>query len=75
MKWLEKDLSLDERQTVDLILWLCIILSGGSIIFCFKLGVPIMFPTIPFLISFYLMYRNNKIALKEIKKNKEESKK
>jgi len=62
-----KEISLKKRQEWDIILWFFIMLFGGLTFFFFKMKLPIMIPVAGLLVSFYLMYRNNKIALKEIK--------
>ncbi len=69
---MEKELTLDQRQSIDLLLWLGILLSGGICYAFYSFAYPIILPAIPFLVCFYLMYKNNKIAMREIKKNRKE---
>ena len=72
MKFLDKDMSLDTRQTIDIILW-CIVISLCAILY-YSLyeNTYLLLPTFILLIVFgTLLYINNKIALKEIKRRKE----
>jgi len=66
-----KNLSLEQRQEIDLLLWFFIMIFAGLIFFFFKLNLPVIIPISSLIVSFVLMARNNKIALKEIKRRKE----
>jgi len=73
MKFLEKDMTLDQRQTLDILFWMFIFLSGGSMVFFYLMKWIIFIPFIIFVISFYLMYKNNKIAMTQIKKERNDN--
>ena len=68
-------LTLDQRQNLDLLYWCIILASGGCIVAFGMEGLPVIIPVIPFIISIYLTYKNNKIAIAEMKEKKNETKK
>jgi len=65
-----KEISLKKRQEWDIILWFFIMLFGGLSAFAYVAKFPVILPVVGFLVVFYLMYKNNKIALKEIKEER-----
>lgn len=67
---MKKELTLEQRQCRDLLFWMGILLSGGLCFAFYTINYPIILPVIPLLLSFYLMYKNNKIALKQLKEEK-----
>ena len=72
MKFLDEDLSLDTRQTMDIVLW-CIVISLFAILYyslyeCKIITIPVF---ILLIIFGTLLYINNKIALKVLKRRKE----
>jgi len=74
MKWLERDMSLKTRQSLDLIFWLMVFISGSMLLYSYIKNIPLLYAGILFVISFYLMYKNNKIALKQIKEKETDNK-
>ena len=70
-KFLRKDMSIHQRQTIDLILWWAIISTIALLFYTVNEAVLFSYPVIIILvILFRFMYVNNKIAMEEIKKTK-----
>ena len=71
MSLLERKITLDQRQLLDLAFWYSTIAILVVIIFSFRIKSLPTIPLVPiFMILAYLTYKNNKIALIEIKKNR-----
>ena len=72
IEFIDKDMTLDQRQNLDFLFWGIIISLGATIFYGLLDEVCILGLLIfPLIIFINLMWRNNKIALKEIKKRKE----
>ena len=72
MKFFDEDMSLDTRQTIDIILW-CIVISLCAVLY-YSLyeNNLLLLPTFTLLFIFGTsLYINNKIALKVLKRRKE----
>lgn len=75
-KFLQKDMSIYQRQTIDLILWWAIISTIALLFYTVNEAVLFSYPVIIILVILLrFMYINNKTAMEEIKKKKDDDKK
>ena len=75
MNFLDKEISLHTRQGWDIIFWTGIMVSIPLHMIAWILAPYLLWgPTILLMVSFLCMYKNNKIALIEIRRKKEEEK-
>lgn len=74
-KILNKNITIHQRQTIDLILWWAIISDFALLMYTMNVSSFFSYPSFILLILlFYIMGINNKIALEDIKKKKEDDK-
>lgn len=74
-KLLSREISLDRRQDIDILLWFGIISIGATTYVSFlEFQQYTIYLIIILVILFRFMYVNNKIALKQIKEKKQKEK-
>ena len=73
MKFLEKEMTIDKRQDWDFLFWIILLLLGGTFIYSVAVKDIMLVILICIGIIFFgrLMHTNTKIALNQMKKEKE----